>query len=347
MMRIFGFNWEVYTHMVMPAFAQWLIDGNEALVQQLYEQTRSAREEQMLPGTMRHLQSYARARAFVRQLPRGVHTSREYRKLCSAEQFTVQSDQYIHHHLPQLYQNPNALRVIWGAIVEEYCISWLALSENDSQPQDTDTTSSGEGTAVYSELMQLLHAAGLEALVQDAQQTDDTTVTDDISTTHNATLYANDAMEDDTIPWFDDDDDTGDAHRYAGPPGISIGRHPSSLRLRGWLATISVRSMVLFELLACGRRRLPFGYSEHEPFETFIGYLTPNEVWHLALCLRNVRAPDPDSAIEDYRRFQVEQASNTEYFSLLDEIPSEYTREFIRAVRAAASQGLGLICSTE
>jgi len=320
MMRIFGFNWEVYAQTVMPAFARWLVEHDEGPIQQLYQRTRSAREEHMLPAVLRQIQSYARARMVVLQLPQTVHASQEYRSLCSAEQFTAQSDRYSNPHCPQLLsQNPGALRAVWGALVEEYCISQLALS-NDASPASRNDPSTEP--------------------IQD-----------------------NDALR------FDNnDDEIDDMSRYAGPAGVELGRHPSFLSLRGWLATISVRAMALFELLACGRRQVPFGYSRHEPFETFIGYLTPLEVEHLTRCLHNVQLSDLQLLIEHRQllthgcneaatssstqqpckeaSFEIEQADATENLSLPDEVPPVYARDFTRAVRAAASQGLGLICNT-
>lgn len=296
MMRIFGFNWEVYTQTVMPAFACWLTERDEESIQQLYQQTRSAREERVLPAALRQLRSYARARTTVLQLPQTTHAGQEYRSLCSAEQFTAQSDRYSNLHCPQLLsQNLGALRVVWGALVEEYCISQLALSNDDSPASRNDPS--------------------IEPI-----------------------------QDDDTLRFDNGADEIDDMSRYAGPAGVELGRHPSFLSLRGWLATISVRAMALFELLACGRRQVPFGYSRHEPFETFIGYLTPLEVEYLARCLHNVQLSDLQ-LIEHCSSFETEQADAPEHLNLPDEVPPVYARDFTRAVRAAASQGLGLLCN--
>jgi hypothetical protein len=292
MMRIFGFNWEVYVQALMPAFACWLVERDEAPIQQLYQQTRCAREEQVLPAALRQLQSYARARTVVQQLPRTAHASEEYRSLCSAEQFTAQSDRYSNLHCPQLLsQNPGALRAVWGALVEAHCISQLALSNDDS--------------------LAARHDPSTKELIQG----------------------------DDTLQFYNDDYEIDDMSRYAGPVGIELGCHPSFLSLRGWLATISVRAMALFELLACGRRQMPFGYSRHEPFETFIGYLVPHEVEHLARCLHDVQ-------LSDLSLLLTEQTEATESLNLPDEAPPAHAHDFTRAVRAAAAQGLGLICNT-
>src|SRR5690348_11801419 len=98
MIRVYGFDWETYTDLVMPAFAHWLVDGNETVIYQLYQQTRCAQEEHFLPSTMQLLSTWLRAKMFVQQLPRGSHTNKEYQLLCTAEQFTKLSDSYIHHH---------------------------------------------------------------------------------------------------------------------------------------------------------------------------------------------------------------------------------------------------------
>jgi hypothetical protein len=299
MMRIFGFNWEVYAHVVMPAFACWLIERDEEPIQQLYQQTRSAREERVLPAALQQLRSYARARMVVLQLPQTAHAGQEYRSLCSAEQFTAQSDRYSNLHCPQLLsQNLGALRAVWGALVEEYCISQFALSNDDSPALRNDPSTKP-------------------------------------------------IQGDDTLRFENGDDEIDDISRYAGPAGVELGRHPSFLSLRGWLATISVRAMVLFELLACGRRQVPFGYSRYEPFETFIGYLTPLEVKRLARCLHEVQLSDLQLRIEHRTSFEIKQADATEHLSLPDEVPSVYAHDFTRAVRAAAAQGMGLICNTD
>src|SRR2546426_4398378 len=122
--QIHGFDWAVYAERVMPAFAPWLMDGDERAVYELFKQTRCAREEAFLPEPMKRLSAWARAETFVDGLPRGPHSLREYAKLCSVEQFTALSDSYLHCHAPHLYQNSDALRIIWGAIIEEYCLPW-------------------------------------------------------------------------------------------------------------------------------------------------------------------------------------------------------------------------------
>src|SRR5579871_5709800 len=112
LVRIYGFNWNAYTKRVMPAFAHWLIDGNEQEVYKLFEQTRCAREERFTPSAVQKLLTWPRAQAFVRQLPKGFYTHREYQKLCSAEQFTALSDSYAFRHPPQLYQNSSVIRAV-------------------------------------------------------------------------------------------------------------------------------------------------------------------------------------------------------------------------------------------
>src|SRR5579863_156603 len=122
--QLHGFDWVVYSERVMPAFEQWLIEGDETAVQQLFEQTRCAHEERFLPETVQRLRVWPRARAFAQTLPRGPYSRREYHKLCSAEHFTALSDRYLYKHAPQLYQQSDALRSVWGAIVETYCLPW-------------------------------------------------------------------------------------------------------------------------------------------------------------------------------------------------------------------------------
>ncbi len=34
--QLHAFNWEVYTERVMPAFEEWLIEGEDGAVQQLF-----------------------------------------------------------------------------------------------------------------------------------------------------------------------------------------------------------------------------------------------------------------------------------------------------------------------
>ncbi|HET7637802.1 MAG TPA: hypothetical protein VFK47_03595, partial [Ktedonobacteraceae bacterium] len=98
--RVHGFDWGIYAERVMPAFASWLIDRDETAIHQLFERTRCALEEQFLPKTMQRLSVWPRAKTFVDALPRGPHSRREYAKLCSAEQFTILSDQYLHSYTP-------------------------------------------------------------------------------------------------------------------------------------------------------------------------------------------------------------------------------------------------------
>src|SRR4051794_33424503 len=105
MARVYGFDWEAYVGRIMPAFARWLVDRNETVIHQLYQQTRCAFEEQFTPSAMQMSCTWPRAKTFVQQLPRGSHANKEYQLLCSAKQFIKVSDSYVHHHPPQLYQN--------------------------------------------------------------------------------------------------------------------------------------------------------------------------------------------------------------------------------------------------
>ena len=350
--RVHGFDWIVYCERVMPAFARWLIDENESAIYRLYEQTRSAQGEQFVPEAVKHLCVWPRAQAFVKQLPRGPQARREYQKLCAAELFTALSDNYMRQYPPRLYQNSEALRTVWGAIVEQFCLPWLQLPEHESKPEPAPTASKGPPDTLEQayeletnseELISLLHAAGLDELaqqvneqivkkgpakieqevpnVQDLNMLDD----DDITDEEAFTLYEEDAED--------------------RLPGLTLGRHPAVLNLRGWLATISVRAMALFEHLTCGRRCMPFGYQPGEPFESYIGYLTPDEVWQLALCLAEAQPPDPNRARADYRNFRDHLSDEWDEFRMIDEVLPAYAGNFLQAIHNAAHQGQGLICS--
>ncbi|QBD81889.1 hypothetical protein EPA93_40305 [Ktedonosporobacter rubrisoli] len=128
--------------------------------------------------------------------------------------------------------------------------------------------------------------------------------------------------------------------------GISIGRHPMQLHMRGWLATCSVRAMALFELLACGRRCMPFGYQAGSPFGSYIGYLTANELEQLASCLRGLQAPDKAQAELDNALFHREISSQepAKATRIIDEVTPMYAAAFLQAISFAAPQKYGLIC---
>ena len=66
--QLHGFDWRVYAEQVMPAFEQWLIEGDEIAALQLFEQTRCAYEERFLPDPMQRLRVWTRARAFAQTL---------------------------------------------------------------------------------------------------------------------------------------------------------------------------------------------------------------------------------------------------------------------------------------
>ncbi len=92
---------------------------------------------------------------------------------------------------------------------------------------------------------------------------------------------------------------------------------------------------------------MPFGYEPSEPYGVFIGYLTPDEVWRLGICLRDVQDPDQAEAEADYLRFRYQHPGVPESYRLIDEILPSCAAEFHQAVDMAAAQGLGLICSME
>ena len=327
--RIHGFDWEAYTKWVMPAFAHWLIEGDEAGVSQLYQQTRAAREEQFIPAALRQACDWPRAQAFVRQLARSTHTRHEYQTLCASEEFTPLSDRYIHRYPPQLYQNSDALRAIWGALVEEYCQAWFTLpaqtvpaDQDRTQIRDESTQPPAQSMS-RGEIVSLLNAAGLHTLAQE------------VSELARVNENVDEEVGDED---FDEEDEVK-------PLGVAIGQHPCTLQVRGWLATISVRAMALFELLACGRRYMPFGTRVGELNETYIGYLTPDELQQLAACLRGVQPPTHSEAEADYARFRQQQQVQGREMRLLDEVLPHHADAFLTAVRLAAQCGLGLICS--
>ncbi len=348
--RVHGFDWVVYSERVMPAFANWLIDNDENAIYQLYEQTRCAKNEQYVPDAVKHLCTWPRAQAFVKQLPRGPQARREYQRLCAAELFTLLSDNYMRQYPPRLYQNSEALRAVWGAVVEQFCLPWFQLSDPEKEQDASQHTDSPTSTAIVDEmeassdeLIALLHSAGLDDLAQQvneqASKQEEKKIEQIAPAVQPAGLLndADEDEEDDIRPDEEDEDEN--------VPGLSLGRHPSTLHLRGWLATISVRAMALFEFLTCGRRCMPFGYRAGEPFEATIGYLTPDEVWQLALCLAEVQAPDPDKAKADYQNFRDQLSDDWDEFRLIDEVLPAHAATFLQAVHNAAHQGLGLICS--
>lgn len=172
-----GFDWATYTEVVMPAFARWLLERNESAVAALFEQTRCAREEGYLPAPMQRLRSWVRARAFVQKLPRGLHSLEAYEQLCSPATFTPLSDRYLHLHPPRLYQQNDALRTVWGAILETHCLPWRDKALDGAIPPFTIPhqidevgmqswpAEPGEGVIeIRDELLSLLHSAGLADL---------------------------------------------------------------------------------------------------------------------------------------------------------------------------------------
>ncbi|GCE20339.1 hypothetical protein [Dictyobacter kobayashii] len=316
--RIYGFNWETYTQRVMPAFKLWLTQKDESQIYTLYTQTRCFREEHFLPPAMQPLRTWSRAQTFVQQLPQGPQTQREYALLCSAETFTDLSDSYVHKHPPQLYQNIDALRAVWGAIVAEYCLSCFLIPHTDAQIEISSPQNKLEETeASRSEIISLLESAGLHELAREIQDQ---------------------SLDED---WSADEQEDEEEEAALAMHGIELGRHPATLHLRGWLATISVRAMALFELLACGRRCLPFGYRAGEPYEDFVGYLTPDEVWQFSRCLRLTQAPDAHKVEADYAVFHQAQS-----FKMIDEILPSHAENLLTIIHQAAQHGLGLLCSS-
>jgi hypothetical protein len=107
--------------------------------------------------------------------------------------------------------------------------------------------------------------------------------------------------------------------------------------------------MALFEYLALGRRRMPFGYEPGEPLGCYSGYLMPAEVWQLTTSLRDAQPPSQSEAEDDHKRFvqQQQQTETQETFRLPDEVLPAYAHDFLKVVRRAALYNLGLICSVE
>ncbi len=422
-----GFDWAIYTDVVMPAFARWLLERDENAVAELFEQTRCAREEEALPAPMQRLRSWVRARAFVQKLPRGLHSLEEYEQLCSPEAFTPLSDRYLHLHTPRLYQQNDALRTVWGAILETYCLPWrdkaldgeLSLFTTTQQQNGVRPEEPGEGMPeIREELISLLHSAGLADLAdqissishlgQESMDSNDLPDMFDVGgeSRNTGALPANltgalrelgltgettapskteslsfdqsgerdifdpaDVEMSETIPPNKPDDtqlyisgeasgmqlispegagDEDDLTFTTQLGGIEIGGMVDLLHLRGWLARVSLRAMVLFEYLACERRCMPFGYVAGEPYN-YAGYLTPGEVQQLASCLRNVSPPARGAVARDQLRFRQQQniPVTSEYFRLVDEVLPAWADDFLQAVRAACSENLGLICAVE
>jgi hypothetical protein len=339
----------------MPAFEEWLIEGDENAVQQLFEQTRCAFEERFLPETVQRLRVWPRARAFAKTLPRGPYSRREYHKLCSAEHFTALSDRYLYRHAPQLYQQSDALRSVWGAIVETFCLPWAQSGQqvtnvSPAQGQATTPEQFAEDEALaHSEVIAFLQMAGLNELAQSysSQLAELEALTHTpVAPGETGEPVAPAENEQATV-----ETETADSEEeeevIVAARGIAIGDAPNLLHMRGWLAGISVRAMALFEFLACGRRSMPFGFEAGEPFGAFAGYLTPDEVALLATALEGVLAPDDREAEEDHITYRYQHYALPASFRLVDEVLPTHAAGLLAAIRRAAAEGYGLICSVE
>lgn len=373
--RVHGFDWIVYTERIMPAFKDWLVDGNEQNLYQLYKETHHAELEQHIPDAMQRLRLWPQAQDYIKKLPRGPHMMREYQKLCIAEQFTALSDQYMYRHPPQLYQNTDTLRTLWSALIEAYCLPWFQVTDEEGlEEMEGKKAKEHKETKGHTPLHQQVAAQRASSLPGSSRRTGATTpVTrnDMINLLHAANLNelaeAIHALPGDTAEHKEEQDerDERDENMHNGDNneeqerasvrrehnteeeviGISLGRHPTTLQLRGWLATTSVYAMALFELLACGRRRMPFGYNASDLSKSYIGYLTPEETWQLAVCIREIAIPQRAEAEEQYRRFRTQTNGILESFRVIDEVQPAHAQAFVRVVRIAALQGLGLLCS--
>lgn len=375
MIQVHGFDWMAYAEHIMPAFEQWLIQRDEKAISQLFKETRCAREEAFMPAALQRARIWPRAQVFAETLPLGPYSRREYQKLCSADHFTAVSDSYMYRHSPQLYQNPEPIRSVWGALIETYCLPW---SEDEykqpgsgsqarvSREEDGEEVHTLAGAQVErSEVLSLLREAGLGELAREMseqapfsperQRDEASNVGPDTQPLSGGRApWSEDeinfaCVEDLPADLLEDSEDEEDFEEYTRPMsgGIALGAHPNALQLRGWLAGVSVRSLALFEYLACGRRRMPFGYEPSEPYGVFIGYLTPDEVWRLGTSLRGVFNPDQAEADADYLRFRYQHPGVPESYRLIDEVLPSHATEFHRALDMAAAQGLGLICSIE
>lgn len=356
--QLHAFNWEVYTERVMPAFEELLIEGNDDAVQQLFEQTRCAFEERFLPETVQRLRVWPRARAFAQTLPRGPYSRREYHKLCSAEHFTALSDRYLYKHAPQLYQQSDALRSVWGAIVESYCLPWGTGDRPQQQPTNVSSEQAvaplleEEDAVARSEVASFLHEVGLSELAQEfGIQPDEverfTWVPVELDAVDESVTSSKVAQMTPKSETPTPDDEEEEIEIIVAAPGIPIGNAPNLLHMRGWLAGISVRAMALFEFLACGRRSMPFGFEAGEPFGAFVGYLTPDEVALLAICLEGVIAPGQSEAEEDHITYRYQHYALPSSFRLVDEVLPTHADGLMEAIQKAASEGFGLICSVE
>ncbi len=356
--QLHAFNWEVYAERVMPAFEEWLIEGDENAAQQLFEQTRCAFEERFLPETVQRLRVWPRARAFAQTLPRGPYSRREYAKLCSAEHFTALSDRYLYRHAPQLYQQSDALRSVWGAIVETFCLPWAKSEQPEASvsPAQAQAAASEqhleEGTLAHSEVISFLQSVGLSELAQSysAQLAELETLTHMQVTPVETEKPATPADSEETTHETETpnaEEEEEETEVIVAARGIAIGDAPNLLHMRGWLASISVRAMALFEFLACGRRSMPFGFEAGEPFGAFAGYLTPDEVALLATALEGVLAPDDRDAEEDHITFRYQHYAPPSTFRLVDEVLPTQASGLLEAIQKAASEEYGLICSVE
>ncbi len=357
--QLHAFNWEVYTKRVMPAFEEWLIEGDDDAVQLLFEQTRCAFEERFLPETVQRLRVWPRARAFAQTLPRGPYSRREYHKLCSAEHFTALSDRYLYKHAPQLYQQSDALRSVWGAIVETYCLPWGTGDRPQPQPTNVSPAQAvapqpraEEDAVARSEVVSLLREVGLSELAQEfGAQPDEVerfvwvpVEPDEVDESVAPSKVAQMTPKPET-PAPDDEEE--EIEIIVAARGIPIGNAPNLLHMRGWLAGISVRAMALFEFLACGRRSMPFGFEAGEPFGAFVGYLTPDEVALLATSLEGLLAPEQSEAEEDHITFRYQHYALPSSFRLVDEVLPTHAAGLLEAIQKASEQGYGLICSVE
>ncbi|GCE46967.1 hypothetical protein EI42_00492 [Thermosporothrix hazakensis] len=331
--RVHAFDWHQYADRIMPALARWLINEDETDAYQLFEQTRCAQEELFVPAALQQVRTWIRARRFVQQLPRQQPYLEEYAVLCDAAAFTSLSDTYALHHTPRLPRPSEALRTIWGALIQEYCLPWQHGPINPL-PQAEDEPEMARG-----EMIALLHTAGLDDLIHSLVAVQHTAGEDPITPTSLPVAEQPPLRFAHTDSQDDEEDEAPDF-----PIGIELGRLPVHLQIRGWLARYSIRAMALFEFLACGRRQMPFGYQAGDAYGNISGYLTPEEVTHLADCLQSIPVPKKTEAEADFLQFR-EARRKGKTQRLIDELLPLHADRLVQAVQRAALQEHGLLCT--
>ncbi|GAC1694918.1 MAG: hypothetical protein PVS3B1_33650 [Ktedonobacteraceae bacterium] len=92
---------------------------------------------------------------------------------------------------------------------------------------------------------------------------------------------------------------------------------------------------------------MPFGYRPGEPYEDYIGYLTPDEVLRLTRCLDSIDAPVIPPAETNFAPLYTIQDDKVTSSRLVDEVPPAHADDFLRVIRLAAQCRRGLLCRIE